>query len=54
MSDARGSYMSQVKKDVMLVKRANYIQQRCPYDTIPQNIPGSNARGGSGERKFTM
>jgi hypothetical protein len=48
MSDAKGSYMSQVKTDAMLVKRANYFQQRCPYDTIPKNIPGSNARGGQG------
>ena len=46
MSDAKSSYIRQMNLNAMQVKRASYFQQRCPYDTIPHHIPGSNARGG--------
>lgn len=48
MSDAKSSYISSVNTNAMMSKRANYFQQRCPYDTVPKRIPGSNARGGHG------
>jgi hypothetical protein len=46
MQDARGSYNSTINNDAMLVRRANYFQQRCPYDTVLKRIPGSTQRGG--------